>query len=113
MKLVRFRDEKSFEFLKHICAKLCTIAKEDEFVKQLIFDKMFPEIKIYSSAPNILGKENIPVFDRFSNYILVNYRVEQIALVLQPMLPPSLKSASYSEELYRQLAMIPPGRFPM
>ena len=49
--------------------------------------------------------------DGYYTGYLVNYRVQQIALVLQPILPPSLKSASYSEELFRQLALIPPGKF--
>ena len=57
MKFTRSQNEKSFECLKHICEKLCSISKEDEFVKQLIYDKMFADIRIYSSAPNVLGKK--------------------------------------------------------
>ena len=56
MKFTRSKYEKTFETLKHICTKLCSIAREDEFVKQLIYDKMFPDIKIYSTVPNVLGK---------------------------------------------------------
>ena len=121
MKFTRSQNEKSFECLKHICEKLCSISKEDEFVKQLIYDKMFADIRIYSSAPNVLGKKKYCMshsahaishaISRIMATYSVNYRVQQIALVLQPILPPSLKSASYSEELFRQLALIPPGKF--
>ena len=59
MKFTRIQNEKTFETLKHICTKLCSIAKEDEFVKQLIYDKMFSDIKIYSAVPNVLGTNRL------------------------------------------------------